>query len=63
MGEGKWYYGTVEHLGYKEAADAIVAAFEAVLAEGDTRVLTPDLRGSGSTQALGQAIAERIAAG
>ena len=53
----------LEHLGYKEAADAIVAAFEAVLAEGDTRVLTPDLRGSGSTQALGQAIAERIAAG
>jgi tartrate dehydrogenase/decarboxylase/D-malate dehydrogenase len=53
----------LEHLGYKEAADAIVAAFEAVLAEGDTRVLTPDLRGSGSTQSLGQAIAERIAAG
>ncbi|MAX32823.1 MAG: tartrate dehydrogenase, partial [Halomonadaceae bacterium] len=53
----------LEHLGYKEAADAIVAAFEAVLAEEDTRVLTPDLRGSGSTQALGQAIAERIAAG
>lgn len=53
----------LEHLGYKEAADAIVAAFEAVLAEGDASVLTPDLKGTGSTQTLGQAIAERIAAG
>ncbi|MGB8712410.1 MAG: tartrate dehydrogenase [Onishia taeanensis] len=53
----------LEHLGHKEAADAIVAAFEAVLAEGDTTVLTPDLKGTGSTQALGQAIAARIAAG
>lgn len=53
----------LEHLGHKEAADAIVAAFEAVLAAGDTTVLTPDLQGTGSTQALGQAIAARIAAG
>ncbi|WP_192035015.1 tartrate dehydrogenase [Halomonas sp. YLGW01] len=53
----------LEHLGYQEAADAIVAAFEAVLAEGDSTVLTPDLKGTGSTQALGQAIAERIATG
>ncbi|WP_276605683.1 tartrate dehydrogenase [Onishia niordana] len=52
----------LEHLGYKEAADAIVAAFEAVLAEGDGTVLTPDLKGTGSTQTLGQAIAARIAA-
>ncbi|WP_458527387.1 tartrate dehydrogenase [Onishia taeanensis] len=53
----------LEHLGYQEAADAIVAAFEAVLTEGDTTVLTPDLKGTGSTQALGQAIALKIAAG
>ncbi|TFH86000.1 tartrate dehydrogenase [Billgrantia azerbaijanica] len=51
----------LEHLGYKEAADAIVAAFEAVLAEGDHAVLTPDLRGRGTTERLGRAIAERIA--
>ncbi|MGM0784140.1 MAG: tartrate dehydrogenase [Pseudomonadota bacterium] len=51
----------LEHLGHRQAADAIVAAFEAVLAEGDPTVLTPDLRGAGTTQSLGRAIAERIA--
>ncbi|SEN36910.1 tartrate dehydrogenase [Halomonas caseinilytica] len=51
----------LEHLGYPEAGRAMLAAIEAVLDEGDERILTPDLGGQGSTQALGRAIAERIA--
>ncbi|WP_104204679.1 tartrate dehydrogenase [Billgrantia saliphila] len=51
----------LEHLGHKEAGDAIVAAFEAVLEAGDKTVLTPDIGGTGSTASLGRAIAERIA--
>jgi tartrate dehydrogenase/decarboxylase/D-malate dehydrogenase len=50
----------LEHLGHREASDAIVSAFEAVLAEGDRRVLTPDAGGSGTTESLGRAIAQRI---
>ncbi|WP_163559385.1 tartrate dehydrogenase [Halomonas sp. NO4] len=51
----------LEHLGHKEASEAIVGAFEAVLAEGDPAVLTPDVGGKGNTQSLGRAIAARIA--
>lgn len=51
----------LEHLGYKEASDAIVDAIEAVLAEGDTRVLTGDIGGKGTTKTLGEAIAKRLA--
>ncbi|QJQ95937.1 MULTISPECIES: tartrate dehydrogenase [Halomonadaceae] len=51
----------LEHLGYKEAGDAMVQAIEAILAEADSAVLTPDIKGQGSTQSLGRAIAERIA--
>lgn len=51
----------LEHLGHKEAADAIANAFETVLAAGDKSVLTPDVGGSGTTESLGRAIAERIA--
>ncbi|AMD02631.1 tartrate dehydrogenase [Halomonas chromatireducens] len=50
----------LEHLGHAKAAKAIVDAFEAVLAEGDASLLTPDIRGQGTTETLGQAIAERI---
>nr|WP_298249234.1 tartrate dehydrogenase [uncultured Halomonas sp.] len=50
----------LEHLGYQEASEAIVAAFEAVLAEGDEAVLTPDIGGRGTTETLGRAIAERV---
>ncbi|MGM0692626.1 MAG: tartrate dehydrogenase [Pseudomonadota bacterium] len=50
----------LEHLGHQAAGQAIVAAFEAVLAEGDRSVLTPDIGGQGSTETLGRAIAERI---
>ncbi|MFG6138128.1 tartrate dehydrogenase [Halomonas sp. B23F22_10] len=52
----------LEHLGHPEAGAAILAAIEAVLAEGDAATLTPDLKGRGTTEELGRAIAERIAA-
>jgi len=48
----------LEHLGAKDAADAIVAAIERVLASGEN--LTPDMGGSGSTSALGQAVADAV---
>ena len=47
----------LEHLGHKEAADAIVRAIEAVLREGPR---TPDIGGKASTQDLGKAIAAAI---
>ena len=50
----------LEHLGYKEACDAMVDAIEAVLSEGDSQVLTRDVGGQGTTVSLGNAIAERI---
>ncbi|SFU76834.1 tartrate dehydrogenase [Halomonas korlensis] len=51
----------LEHLGHHEAGQAIVDAFEAVLAEADPSVLTADAGGKGTTESLGKAIAERIA--
>ncbi|WP_311064954.1 tartrate dehydrogenase [Halomonas sp. DWK9] len=50
----------LEHLGYKEAGDAMVDAIEAVLSEGDSQVLTRDVGGQGTTESLGSAIAARI---
>ncbi|MGP9765828.1 tartrate dehydrogenase [Halomonas sp. AOP13-D3-9] len=52
----------LEHLGYKEAGDAMVTAIEAVLNEGDSQVLTRDVGGQGTTASLGQAIAKAITA-
>lgn len=48
----------LEHLGHPEAAAAVMAAIERVVAEG--RVLTRDLGGQASTQELGAAIAAAI---
>jgi tartrate dehydrogenase/decarboxylase/D-malate dehydrogenase len=48
----------IEHLGHKEAAAAIVAAIERVLASG--RVLTPDMGGRATTEELGRAIEAEI---
>jgi len=45
----------LEHLGHAEAARAVVAAIETVVAEG--KVLTPDLGGRASTVEVGKAIA------
>ncbi|MBN8411616.1 MULTISPECIES: tartrate dehydrogenase [Halomonas] len=53
----------LEHLGHKDAGDAILAAIEAVLEDGNKAVLTPDLGGTGTTEQLGGAISERIAHG
>ena len=50
----------LEHLGYKEAGDAIVTAIEEVLSEGDATVLTRDVGGEGTTASLGKAIANAI---
>ncbi|WGI24225.1 tartrate dehydrogenase [Halomonas alkaliantarctica] len=50
----------LEHLGYKEAGDAMVTAIEEVLSEGDATVLTRDVGGEGTTASLGKAIADAI---
>ncbi|MET1083419.1 MAG: tartrate dehydrogenase [Burkholderiales bacterium] len=47
----------LEHLGHKDAGDAIVRAIETVLREGPR---TPDIGGKASTQELGKAIAAAI---
>ena len=47
----------LEHLGHAEAAAAVMAAIETVLANGPR---TPDLGGKASTQDLGKALAEAI---
>ncbi len=51
----------LDHLGEKDAAQAIIDGFEAVLAEADPTMLTADVGGKGNTESLGRAIAERIA--
>jgi len=48
----------LEHLGRKDAADGIVAAIERVLASRSA--LTPDMGGTASTQAVGEAIASAL---
>ena len=52
----------LEHLGHADAAAAIVAAIERVLANTDAATRTPDLGGRGDTAALGRAIAAVIEA-
>jgi tartrate dehydrogenase/decarboxylase/D-malate dehydrogenase len=47
----------LDHLGHPDAARAIVAAIESVLAKGPR---TPDLGGSASTEAVGNAVAETV---
>jgi tartrate dehydrogenase/decarboxylase/D-malate dehydrogenase len=49
----------LQHLGEHDAAAAIVAAFEDVLAD-PTVDKTPDLGGTASTESLGRSIADRI---
>jgi len=50
----------LEHLGYKEAGEAMVSAIEEVLASDDKSALTPDLKGKGTTRSLGEKIAKAI---
>jgi len=49
----------LEHLGHKDAADAIVNAIETVLANREA--MTPDMGGKATTQDLGKAIAGIVA--
>jgi tartrate dehydrogenase/decarboxylase / D-malate dehydrogenase len=49
----------LDHLGHRRAADALLAATEAVLAEGTT--LTPDLGGEATTDAVAEAIGRSLA--
>jgi tartrate dehydrogenase/decarboxylase/D-malate dehydrogenase len=48
----------LEHLGHKDAADAVVRAIEAVLAGGGPK--TPDLGGNGGTRDITNAIVEAV---
>jgi tartrate dehydrogenase/decarboxylase/D-malate dehydrogenase len=48
----------LEHLGHKEAADAIVDAIAALLRDGGPR--TPDLGGNATTREVGEAIASAL---
>ena len=48
----------LRHVGQPDAADAVEAAAVAVLAEGET--LTPDLGGSASTWAVGDAVVSAL---
>lgn len=52
----------LSHLGHAQAADDIVQAIETVLQAADPAVLTPDLKGRGTTTTLGEAIAARLRA-
>jgi tartrate dehydrogenase/decarboxylase/D-malate dehydrogenase len=47
----------LEHLGHKEAADAIVRAIETVLVKGPR---TKDMGGSAKTAEVGNAIAQAL---
>ena len=47
----------LEHLGHKQAADAVLHAIETVLSEGPR---TPDIGGTASTQDVGKALAEAV---
>src|ERR1700738_3851614 len=47
----------LDHLGHKDAADAVVRAIEKVLEAGPR---TPDIGGQASTQDLGKAVAEAV---
>jgi len=49
----------LEFLGHPEASEAVVGAFEFILAQG--AVMTPDLGGNASTEELGSAIRDAIA--
>ena len=48
----------LDHLGHRDAHDAIVAAIETVLK--DKTALTPDMGGKADTRILGQAIRDAI---
>ena len=53
----------LEHFGYKEAADGMMAAIERVLGRAESDVMTADVGGKGSTKTLGEAIEKEILSG
>ncbi|MGH3652082.1 tartrate dehydrogenase [Glutamicibacter sp.] len=52
----------LDHLGEHQAAKCVQSAFEAVIAQRDSSLLTPDLGGLGTTSSLGHAVADEITA-
>ena len=48
----------LDHLGYREAHDAVMIAIESVLRPGSSAVRTPDLGGTGTTRDVGSAICQ-----
>ena len=50
-----------EHVEYAFTASGMSASGEAVLEDADPAVLTPDVGGTGTTETLGRAVAERLA--
>ena len=50
----------LEHLGYKQAGEAVVQAIETFLQESDLR--TPDMGGNGTTREVGEAISDAVRA-
>ena len=48
----------LQHLGYPEAHDSIIGAIETILSNGMN--LTSDMGGNGSTEDIGQAIANAV---
>ncbi|VUC33494.1 unnamed protein product [Clonostachys rosea] len=50
----------LQHFGYTEAADALLKAIERILERSEASVLTPDMGGKGTTEALGEAIEREI---
>ncbi|KAM5344147.1 hypothetical protein ACJ41O_012684 [Fusarium nematophilum] len=53
----------LSHFGLQDAAAAMLAAIEKVLASSDSDVLTADMGGKGNTRSLGEAIEKEILAG
>lgn len=49
------------HLGEREAAETMLRAIDEVLGRAEVDVLTPDMKGRGTTKALGEAITKAVA--
>ncbi len=50
----------LDHLGHRDAHDAIIAAIESVLGAADVTLKTPDVGGRGTTMAMGEAVAKAL---
>ena len=52
----------LDHLGYRDAHDAVMSAIESVLQPGSGAARTPDLGGTGTTREVGHAICQALLA-